>query len=199
MKRSATYAAVIGVGLFGGLGAFVASNNARPAQTLTSTSATPSTSSVPSTTSATPSTPSAPAPSRSAGPVGRAAPSAAAYPREVTGGVRYSAFVLRWIDGDTPEVLIASRIAPDVVIEDTETVRLLGIDTPETKGATRAAGLAATAAARALAPERSWVVLDVSGRDKYGRSLGVLYAGGRDVAGALIADGHGRQYDGGAR
>jgi len=74
-----------------------------------------------------------------------------------------AAEVLRIIDGDTIEVSVGARVAR---------VRLIGIDTPETKGATAALGAVATEATRGLLEGKSVVLeKDVSEVDRYGRLL----------------------------
>ena len=75
------------------------------------------------------------------------------------------------VDGDTIEVSIGGH---------TETVRLIGIDTPETKHPTKPIecwGPEASAFTHSLLPPRTEVVLvrDEHARDKYGRLLVYLY------------------------
>lgn len=82
-----------------------------------------------------------------------------------------TATVDRVIDGDTIEVRIGGR---------TERVRLLGIDTPETKDPRRPVqcyGKEASAHTGQLLPHGTNVrlVRDVEGRDKYGRLLAYVY------------------------
>jgi micrococcal nuclease len=78
--------------------------------------------------------------------------------------------VVRIIDGDTIEVSVDAR---------TERVRLIGIDTPETKGATAAEGALATESTRGLLQGRTVVLeRDVSERDRYGRLLRYVWLHG---------------------
>jgi micrococcal nuclease len=75
------------------------------------------------------------------------------------------------VDGDTIDVLIAGR---------TERVRLIGIDTPETKKPDtpiECYGPEASANTTALLPDGTSVRIerDVVGRDDYGRLLGYVY------------------------
>ena len=75
------------------------------------------------------------------------------------------------VDGDTIDVLIAGR---------TERVRLIGIDTPETKKPDtpiECYGPEASANTTALLPDGTPVRIerDVVGRDDYGRLLGYVY------------------------
>ncbi len=98
----------------------------------------------------------------------------------------YRASVLRVVDGDTVELRadLGFRVFVDV------TVRLWGIDAPETRGETREAGLRAAARVRELCPEGATVTLHSKALDKYGRSVGSLtLAGGDDVARTLLAEG----------
>ena len=110
-----------------------------------------------------------------------------------------AALVTAVIDGDT--IAVAAHAWPG--IEAVGLVRLLGIDTPELHGhceAETAAAQAARAAARELVPPGAVVTLSQVGTDKYGRILArVILADGRDLSAALLAQGHGRPYDGGKR
>jgi micrococcal nuclease len=88
-----------------------------------------------------------------------------------TAGPPGTATVERAIDGDTIDVRISGR---------TERVRLLGIDTPETKDPRRPVqcyGKEASAHTEALLPAgtRVRLVRDVESRDKYGRLLAYVY------------------------
>jgi len=104
--------------------------------------------------------------------------------------------VARVIDGDT--VRVRSRGFDD-------TVRLVGIDTPETRHPQRGVechGPEATAAARRLLPEGRSVRLETdptqATRDRYGRLLAHVYLGSRggadSVNRALVEGGHARVY-----
>jgi endonuclease YncB( thermonuclease family) len=101
-----------------------------------------------------------------------------------------SASVIRTIDGDT--AVFAIDIWPGLT--GTGHVRVLDVDTPEMKGATRAA------AERARDFTQAWlnkgeVLLAVGcGRppqDSFGRYLGVVTRDGQSLADELIAAGHG--------
>lgn len=107
-----------------------------------------------------------------------------------------SAVVERVIDGDT--VRVRARGFQD-------TVRLIGIDTPETRHPTRGVecfGLQASARAARLLPPGRAVTLrgdpTQDARDRYGRLLAYVYLGSRrgpaSVNRALVAGGHARVY-----
>jgi micrococcal nuclease len=84
-----------------------------------------------------------------------------------------NAVVVRAVDGDTVDVSVGGR---------RERVRLIGIDTPETKDPERPVqcyGPEASALTEALLPAGTAVRLerDVEARDDYGRLLACLYRG----------------------
>lgn len=81
-----------------------------------------------------------------------------------------------------------------------ETFRIVGINAPETHGASRDRGLAAKAALARLLPAGSLARAVLHGREKYGRVLADLYGAGGSVAQALLAGGLALPWDGtGAR
>lgn len=94
---------------------------------------------------------------------------------------------MRIVDGDTVHI-------------DGEKIRVLGIDTPE-KGhqadciAERMLSDLATARLTALL-DGAEITLERDGLDKYGRTLAIVRADGRDVAEVLIEEGYGRVYEG---
>ena len=99
-----------------------------------------------------------------------------------------------FVDGDTFDAEL--RIWSTVTVH--ERVRVYGVDTPEKKGATMPAALAAQAFTE------SWLrlggfTLRTCGRDSFGRVLGIVTRptsgeGGGGLSDALIGAGHGRQY-----
>ena len=97
------------------------------------------------------------------------------------------ASVLRVVDGDTVEVRLGDR---------DETVRLIGIDTPETvdpRSPVECFGEEASDRTKALLPEGTAVrlVADVEARDRYDRLLAYLYRDdGTFVNLALVEDGY---------
>ncbi|MFZ4515288.1 MAG: thermonuclease family protein [Acidimicrobiia bacterium] len=103
-----------------------------------------------------------------------------------------AATVTRVVDGDTIKVRIGSTDA---------TVRLIGIDTPETVDPRRPVqcfGKEASAHTSALLPKGTAVqlVADVESRDKYQRLLRYVYrsSDGLFVNDALVRDGYARVY-----
>ena len=99
--------------------------------------------------------------------------------------------VVRVVDGDTLKVRLAGRV---------ETVRLLGIDTPESKrpGAPVECGSRrAGTALRRLVDGRSVVLRADSSQDaedRFGRVLAYVELGGDDVGEALVASGWAKPY-----
>jgi endonuclease YncB( thermonuclease family) len=97
------------------------------------------------------------------------------------------ASVVRVVDGDTVEVRIGGR---------EETVRLIGIDTPETvdpRSPVECFGEEASQRTKALLPEGTEVrlVADVEARDRYDRLLAYVYRDdGTFVNLALVEDGY---------
>ena len=97
------------------------------------------------------------------------------------------------------ETAIAIAIACSVTDGDTircgeERIRITGIDAPETRGCRRGRqcvagdGHASTRAMQALVEGATLSIVRL-GRDRYGRTLGVIYADGRNVACAQLAAG----------
>ena len=98
-------------------------------------------------------------------------------------------------DGDTVELLCGA---------DTQTARLVGFDTPETRnpGCEAEAALGLQAKLRLgdlVAKGQGDILLDQMGHDKFGRTLVILQVGGRDVAEVMIAEGLAVAYSGDAR
>jgi len=101
----------------------------------------------------------------------------------------HPADIIRSLDGDTFEARIPIWLGLVAV----ERVRLLGVDTPELKGTTKAAGLAAkqfTSDWLARGP----VEIEACRRDAFGRVLGKVNRGGDDLGDALLATGHATPY-----
>ena len=103
---------------------------------------------------------------------------------------------IRTVDGDT----VVARLHIWHGLDATETIRLLGVDTPELTGQTREAGL------RARAFTEQWLGtlgVDVRScaRDSFGRLLAVIVRAGdgENLAEALIRAGHGVRRGAGPR
>jgi micrococcal nuclease len=107
-------------------------------------------------------------------------------PRALHRGARIAATVTRVVDGDTVHARVAGR---------DETVRYIGMDTPETvkpNTPVQCFGKAASAANRRLvAGARVELRLDAEPRDRYGRLLAYVYRRGDGlfVNAALVRDG----------
>lgn len=87
---------------------------------------------------------------------------------------------------------------------ESEPIRLLGIDTPEIGDKARCSleqqlAVAARDRLRELIEAAEDRQLCPAGRDKYRRVLATVLLDGEDVAAVLIAEGHGRPYEGGKR
>lgn len=80
----------------------------------------------------------------------------------------YRAQVVRWIDGDTVELIV--DVGFKMAMRDN--FRLMGIDTPE-RG--RPGAAEATARANVLAPAGSNVTVATHAKDKYGRWLAEVF------------------------
>ncbi|WP_461495804.1 thermonuclease family protein [Pyruvatibacter sp.] len=110
----------------------------------------------------------------------------------------FNAQVLSCNDGDTCKMRVPVWL--DTYIE--TKVRIRGIDAPEIRGASDCEvplAEGALAALQTLLQSGSVTLHDVS-HDKYGgRVLATVRAGGIDVAADMIARGHARPYDGGAK
>lgn len=108
------------------------------------------------------------------------------------------AMVERVIDGDTIRVRVQAWIDVEVSVS----VRLRGIDAPELRArceAERAGAEAARDFVTALLGQGA-VTLHAVSRGKYsGRVIADVTVDGVDLAAALLAAGHARPYDGGAR
>ena len=119
----------------------------------------------------------------------------------------YRAVVTRVVDGDTVDVNL--DLGFGIFIKDR--VRLLGIDTPESRPRRKqekVLGLAAKArikeiiaGARLIPGKRGKKQIFVSttkdGKGKFGRILGTLWVNGENVNLQLVAEGHAREYMGG--
>jgi micrococcal nuclease len=118
----------------------------------------------------------------------------------------YRAQVTRVVDGDTVDADI------DLGFNEfkRDRIRLIGIDTPESRTRNRdekRLGLAAKArlkelvAAAPLIKGKKQIFLQTSkdGKGKFGRILGTLWINDEDVCAVLIREGHARPYQGGKK
>lgn len=92
---------------------------------------------------------------------------------------RFDATIQRVVDGDTVTLAPGGR------------ARLIGVDTPEVYGRPECFGREASAfVTRRLAGRRVTVVVGTEPRDRYGRLLVYLYAGGRLFNDELVRKGY---------
>ncbi len=84
---------------------------------------------------------------------------------------QYSANVVRVVDGDTAYFDIDLGFQIRMTID----VRFRGINTPETRGASREAGLKSKAYVEAALPVGSLVIVNTYKAEKYGRYLAEVY------------------------
>jgi micrococcal nuclease len=113
----------------------------------------------------------------------------------------YEVKVLKVVDGDTVDVDI--NLGFGIVLTD-ERVRIMGIDTPESRTSDKVEkvfGLAAKARLKELLDEEAILITteDKHGEDmkgKFGRVLGDFRVGGKTVTEILIEEGHAVAYNG---
>lgn len=117
-----------------------------------------------------------------------------------------AALTLGWIAAARADIYV---IDGDTVVVDREHIRLVGLNAPETRGAAceaeRRLGylakarlvdlLTAACGPLARAPARCLDMAREPHKDRYGRSLARLRAGGEDVAGVMIREGLAEPYD----
>ena len=109
----------------------------------------------------------------------------------------YRAQLVRVIDGDTLQIVIDQGLNTHRA----ERIRLLGVNTPEVKGATRPAGLAAagyvTSWLGAVPADDEWpLILQTAKGDAFGRWLARVWrvTDGRCLNDDLLAVGHARVF-----
>ena len=115
----------------------------------------------------------------------------------------YRCKVTRVVDGDTVDVVLDLGFSIDY----RDRVRLMGIDTPESRTRNlkeKALGLASKARLKELCTQHKGnLVLRTSkeGKGKFGRILGSLFPSGSDVSlnDMLVTEGHARPYYGGSK
>lgn len=106
----------------------------------------------------------------------------------------YRAEVVRWIDGDTVELIV--DVGFKMAMRDH--FRLMGVDTPE-RG--RPGAAEATARVRELAPGGAQVTVATHAKDKYGRWLAEVFTASaqESVNVTLIDEGLAKPYFGGTK
>ena len=112
----------------------------------------------------------------------------------------YRATIRRVVDGDTVDVTL--DLGFNILYN--SRIRLLGIDTPESRTIDleeKARGLAAKDRVKELCPVGSSVILKTTkdGRGKFGRILGEIFVGDINVNQQLVSEGHAVEYFGGKK
>ena len=112
----------------------------------------------------------------------------------------YRATIRRVVDGDTVDITL--DLGFDILYNNR--IRLLGIDTPESRTRDldeKKLGLAAKERVRELCPVGSTVTVKTTkdGRGKFGRILGEIYVGDVNVNKLLVEEGHAVEYFGGKK
>ena len=112
----------------------------------------------------------------------------------------YNAIVRRVVDRDTMDVTL--DLGFDILYNNR--IRLLGIDTPESRTRDleeKKLGLAAKDRVKELCPVGSTVTVKTTkdGRGKFGRILGEIYVGDVNVNKLLVEEGHAVEYFGGKK
>ena len=112
----------------------------------------------------------------------------------------YRAIIRRVVDGDTVDITL--DLGFDILYNNR--IRLLGIDTPESRTRDleeKKLGLAAKDRVKELCPVGSTVTVKTTkdGRGKFGRILGEIYVGDVNVNKLLIEEGHAVEYFGGKK
>lgn len=104
----------------------------------------------------------------------------------------YRCQLVRVIDGDTVEVTIDLGFHLSLQ----RPVRLKGINAPETKGESKAAGEKAAAHLFALLVNRPGLTIQtfLDKEDKYGRVLGVFFDGDKNINAQMVMDGYAVPY-----
>lgn len=111
----------------------------------------------------------------------------------------YRCVLDRVVDGDTIDVSIDLGFK---VWLHKERVRLLGIDTPESRTRNleeKALGLAAKEHLKKLLPKRFIIKTSKDGKGKFGRILAEPIVDGVNICQQMIDEGHAREYFGGKK
>jgi len=112
----------------------------------------------------------------------------------------YKATIRRVVDGDTVDVTL--DLGFDILYNNR--IRLLGIDTPESRTRDlkeKSLGLAAKDRVKELCPVGSTVILRTTkdGKGKFGRILGEIFVEEQSVNKLLVEEGHAVEYFGGKK
>lgn len=110
-------------------------------------------------------------------------------------GERRPVQLVKVIDGDTLRVDI--DLGADVTLRN-QPIRILGVDAPELHGRERPRGLATRAALGDFLTGKA-LTIELRGKDKYGRWLAEVYAGGESVSAWLLRERLARPYTMGSR
>ena len=111
----------------------------------------------------------------------------------------YKCELIRVVDGDTIDVSV--DLGFKVWLRG-ERVRLLGINTPESRTKNKAEkilGLAAKARLKEILPKKFTIKTTKDGKGKFGRILATPFVDGKDICQQLIEEGHAREYHGGKK
>ncbi len=114
---------------------------------------------------------------------------------------QYKVSVSRVVDGDTVDLGIDLGFELTVKIR----VRMSGINAWESRTRNKEEkkkGLAAKVRLTEMCEEslgKGTLKISTKEKGKYGRYLGVLYAGGKSINDAMVNEGHAHYYDGGKR
>ena len=111
----------------------------------------------------------------------------------------YNCILRRVVDGDTIDVDVDLGFKVFLV---KERVRLMGIDTPESRTrnlAEKELGLASKQMLKDLLPKKFIIRTHKDGKGKFGRILGEPIVDGVDICQQLIDEGHARPYFGGTK
>ena len=112
---------------------------------------------------------------------------------------KYWCKLVKIVDGDTIDISLDLGFSVWML---KQRVRLLGINTPESRTrnlAEKKLGVAAKARLEALLPPTFIIQTAKDGKGKYGRILGTPYVDGVDICQQLIEEGHAREYHGGKK
>ena len=111
----------------------------------------------------------------------------------------YNCELVRVVDGDTIDVNV--DLGYKVWLRK-ERVRLLGINTPESRTRNleeKALGLASKERLKELLPKRFIIRTSKDGKGKFGRILAVPIVDGEDICERMVLEGHARPYFGGSK